>query len=99
MILVNQAAEPRIPRPPLAPRRRSGGHMTEALEFRQRPGPAGGQVGGRTLRQAPCRSDEMGQARLALGNPRLVDPITITDEKPCPVVDKRGEGFFGTVGM
>ena len=34
IILVDKTAEPRTPRPPLATRRRSSGHMTEALEFR-----------------------------------------------------------------
>lgn len=34
MILVDQAAEPRIPGAPRAPRWWGGGHMTEALEFR-----------------------------------------------------------------
>ena len=99
MILVNQAAEPRIPRAPLATRRRGGGHMTEALEFRQGPRPTGGQVRRRALRQAPGGPDEMRQARLALGHPGLVDPIAITDEEPGPLLNEGGKGGFGAVGM
>ena len=99
MILVDQVAEPRIPRPPLPTGRWRSGHMTQALEFCQRPSPAGGHVGGRALRQTPRGPDEMRQARLALGDPGLVDPIAVTDEDASPVVDERGEGFFGASWM
>src|SRR4029450_1587861 len=95
MILVDKAAEPRIPRPPLATRRRSRGHMTEALEFRQRPRPASGQVRGLALRQAPRRPDKMRQARLPGRDPPSIHPIAITDQDPLPIVDEGGEGFFG----
>ena len=61
MILVDQRAEPRIPRTPLAARRRGRGHMTEALEFRQRPRPTGGQVG--DARSAKPRAVRMRWAR------------------------------------
>ncbi len=43
MLLINQAAEPRIPCPPLPACRWSGGHMTQALEFCQGPYPTGQQ--------------------------------------------------------
>ena len=99
MILVEQLAEPSIPRPPFPARRRGGGHMTEALEFRQRPCPTGSEIGGRALRQAPCRPDEMRQARLALRHPGLVDPVAITDEEPGPILDEGGKGGFGAVGV
>ena len=75
--------------------------MTEALEFRQRPRPAGGQVGGLALRRAPRRPQatrrphEMRQARLALGHPGLVDPIAITDEQPSPILDEGGKDGGG----
>src|SRR5262252_300165 len=99
MILIDQAAEPRIPRAPLASCRRCGRHMTEALEFRQSPRAAGSQIRMRALRQAPRCPDEMRQACLALGHPGLVDPIAITDEEPGPIINQVSKGSFGALGV
>ena len=44
MILVNQTAQPGIPRAPLPTRGRRCGHMTQALQLGQRPGTTGRQV-------------------------------------------------------
>ena len=44
MILVNQLAEPGVPRPPLPTGRWGRGHMTQPLPFRQGPGSTGSEV-------------------------------------------------------
>jgi hypothetical protein len=60
MILVNQFAEARVPRPPLAPRGRGGGHMTETLQLGECPCPTGRQVGIIPRCQTSGTADEMG---------------------------------------
>ena len=99
MILVNELAEPGIPRPPLPAGRWGGGHMTETLQLGQCPGSTGRYVGMRPFRQTPGRPDEMGHARLPGLDPPLIYAIAITDQEPCPVVDEGGKGFFGATWM
>ena len=44
MVAINQGAQPRLPGPPLAPRRRRRGHMTQALQLLECPRATGGEV-------------------------------------------------------
>src|SRR5215510_8105437 len=99
MILVNQLAEARIPRPPLPARGWSRGHMTETLQFGECPGPTGRQVGMIPCCQTPGTADEMGQARLPRLDPVAVHAIAVTDQDACPVVNEGSKGLFRPVGM
>jgi hypothetical protein len=73
--------------------------MTEALEFRECPGPTRGQVWVLAFRQAPRRPDQVRQACLAAFDPGLIHAVAITDQEAGPVVDQRRKGFFGPMGM
>src|SRR5713101_7425431 len=98
MILVDQLAEPCIPRPPFPTRGWGRGHMTETLQLGERPCATGRQIGIAPGCQAPCAADEMGQAGLPCLPPMAIHAVAVTDEDACPVVDEGGKGFFGPMG-
>ena len=99
MILVDQLAEPGIPRPPLPARGWGCGHMTETLQLGERPCPTGRYLGIVPGCQAPGRPDEMGQAGLPRLHPMAIHAVAVTDQDASPVVDEGRQGFFGPVGM
>jgi hypothetical protein len=80
MILVNQLAEPGLPRPPLPASRWRCSHMTQPLQRRQGPRPTGRQVGMGARCQPPGAADEVGQASLARLPPGLVHTVAVTDQ-------------------
>src|SRR5262245_61060185 len=96
MILVNQLTQPRVPRPPLPTSGRSRGHMTQPLQLDQRPRTTSGEVGLLAFCQAPCRPDEVRQARLPRLHPVLVYSVAVTHQDAGPVVDEGCESFFGS---
>jgi hypothetical protein len=63
------------------------GHMAQALKFAQGRVAASGDIRVASLRQSPGRADEMGQARLPLGDPVLLDTVAIADQDALPLVD------------
>src|SRR5215831_740655 len=97
MILLNEPAQPGIPRLPLPACRWGRGHMTQPLQLCQRPRATRRQFGVLALCQAPRRPDEVRQARLPCLSPVAVHSITVTDQDPYPVVDEGREGCFGAV--
>src|SRR5262252_7667117 len=99
MILVNQTAQPGIPRPPRPTCGWGGSHMTEPLQLRQSPGSTGRHVWVRTLRQAPRCPDEVRQTRLPRLHPMLVHAVAVTHQDACPVVDEGCKSLFGTAWM
>src|SRR5262245_42778348 len=85
-ILVNQPAQPSIPGSPLPTSGRSRGHMTQPLQLDQRPRTTSGEVGLLAFCQAPCRPDEVRQARLPRLHPVLVYSVAVTHQDASPVV-------------
>lgn len=94
MILVAQAAEPRLPGAP-----RWGGRWPydSGAGVPPRPTPRRQPARGTNAPLTPSRPDEMRPTRLALGHPGLVDPRAITDAQAGPLLDEGGKGGFGAV--
>src|SRR2546423_14577986 len=94
MMPVDQGAQPSIPGPPCTTRGRGSGHMAQALQLRQRPGPTGCEVWLGPCRQATGGADEMGQAGLPPLDPVAGHAIAIADQGPPPAADQALEGYF-----
>src|SRR5207249_8367514 len=99
MVPINQGAKPRIPRAPLAAGGRRLGHVAQALQLFEGPGPTGRQFWLAFFRQASGSANEMGQTGLAIMDPMLIDAIAIAHQDALPRLDQGEEGFFGAVGM
>ena len=80
MVAIDQVTQSGIPRPPLAPGGRGMGHVTQALQFGQRPRATCGDFWVGALGQAASPSDEMRQTGLALRHPGLIDTVAIADQ-------------------
>jgi hypothetical protein len=84
---------PAVPATP--PMGRGLGHMIEALQLSQCPLTACSDIEVLSLRQAPCRADQMRQAGLLCLHPTLIHLIAIADQQSRPIVNQRGKRFFG----
>ena len=98
-ILLNPRTQPRVPGAPCATGGGCRRPMTEALQLRQRPGPAGGQGRGRALRHAPRRAAQVRQAGVPAGDPGVGDPVAVAHQEPLPILDERCQGCLRALRM